>query len=235
MLNSDYRSFSRRMSDPESSSSYFGLEDPQWLCMVTLFIASLVTLILYFVQYFQHRVIGNKQGAAEGDNAATEEEEAAALLGWALSLKSWKSQWRRAWCIALNDEARKRKGAVLLAFEEDGLEASDLTLSRVSSFQKSAGNKAASCCVVGEKLQFSLSSASTAMAAADPCKYTVCIAPLELQLHLHMQEAEDKVKVSWEVSHLEVEELQVMPAFTQVILKQQSRRCINLTKGYAAH
>uniref|UniRef100_A0A3Q4HPX4 C2 calcium dependent domain containing 2 n=1 Tax=Neolamprologus brichardi TaxID=32507 RepID=A0A3Q4HPX4_NEOBR len=97
----------------ESSSSYFGLEDPQWLCMVTLFIASLVTLILYFVQYFQHRLIGNKQGAAEGDNAATEEEEAAALLGWALSLKSWKSQWRRAWCIALNDEARKRKVSLM--------------------------------------------------------------------------------------------------------------------------
>lgn len=113
MLNSDHRSFSRRMSDPESSSSYFGLEDPQWLCMVTLFIASLVTLILYFVQYFQHRLIGNKQGAAEGDNAATEEEEAAALLGWALSLKSWKSQWRRAWCIALNDEARKRKVSLM--------------------------------------------------------------------------------------------------------------------------
>lgn len=50
-----------------------------------------------------------------------------------------------------------------------------------------------------------------------------------------MQEAEDKVKVSWEVSHLEVEELQVMPAVTQVILKQQNRRCINLTKGYATH
>uniref|UniRef100_A0A3Q4I2C6 C2 calcium dependent domain containing 2 n=1 Tax=Neolamprologus brichardi TaxID=32507 RepID=A0A3Q4I2C6_NEOBR len=180
----------------------------QWLCMVTLFIASLVTLILYFVQYFQHRLIGNKQGAAEGDNAATEEEEAAALLGWALSLKSWKSQWRRAWCIALNDE-----GAVLLAFEEDGLEASDLTLSRVSS--------AASCCVVGEKLQFSLSTASTAMATADPCKYTVCIAPLELQ------EAEDKVKVSWEVSHLEVEELQVMPAFTQnAAMKEQLKQLL---------
>uniref|UniRef100_A0AAZ1WWU0 C2 domain-containing protein n=1 Tax=Oreochromis aureus TaxID=47969 RepID=A0AAZ1WWU0_OREAU len=218
------------MSDPESSSSHFGLEDPQWLCMVTLFIASLVTLILYFVQYFQHRLIGNKQGAAEGDNAATEEEEAAALLGWALSLKSWKSQWRRAWCIALNDESRKRKGAVL-SFEEDGLEASDLTLSRVSSFQKSAGNKAASCCVVGEKLQFSLSAASTAMATADPCKYTVCIAPLELQLHLHMQEAEDRVKVSWEVSHLEVEELQVMPAFTQdnAAIKEQLKQLLCVT------
>lgn len=93
------------MSDFESSGSYFGLEDPQWLCMVTLFAASLVTLILYFVQYFQQRGAGNDQRAAE-DNAA--KEEAASLLGWALSLKSWKSQWRGAWCRALHDESRKR-------------------------------------------------------------------------------------------------------------------------------
>lgn len=94
------------MSDLESSSSYFGLEDPQWLCMVTLFIASLVTLILYFVQYFQHQgSLGITQRAVE-DNA-TKEEEAAALLGWALSLKSWESQWKGAWCRALNDESRK--------------------------------------------------------------------------------------------------------------------------------
>lgn len=73
--------------------------------MVTLFIASLVTLALYFVQYIQHRVVGNKRRAIE-DNAA--KEEAAALLGWALSLNSWKSQWRGAWCRALNDESRKR-------------------------------------------------------------------------------------------------------------------------------
>uniref|UniRef100_A0A3Q0R4E8 C2 calcium dependent domain containing 2 n=1 Tax=Amphilophus citrinellus TaxID=61819 RepID=A0A3Q0R4E8_AMPCI len=160
-----------------------GISDPRWLCMVTLFIASLVTLILYFIQYFQHKIVGNKQGAAEEDNAAAEEEEAAALLGWALSLKSWKSQWRRAWCRALNDESRKREGAFLLTFEEDGLEASDLRVSKVSSFQKSASNKAAYCSVVGEKLQFCLSAAPTAMATADPWKYTVCIAPLELQVN----------------------------------------------------
>lgn len=93
------------MSEFESSASYFGLEDPQWLCLVTLFIASLVTLVLYFVQYFQQRGVGGTRRAAE-DNAA--KEEAASLLGWALSLKSWKSQWRGAWCRALNDESRKR-------------------------------------------------------------------------------------------------------------------------------
>lgn len=106
MLSCSHRFHLQSMSDLESSSSYFGLEDPQWLCMVTLFIASLVTLILYFVQYFQQGSVGFKQRAAE-DNAA-KEEEAAALLGWALSLKSWESQWRGAWCRALNDESRKR-------------------------------------------------------------------------------------------------------------------------------
>ncbi|XP_044077399.1 C2 domain-containing protein 2 isoform X1 [Siniperca chuatsi] len=223
------------MSDFESSSSYFGLEDPQWLCMVTLFITSLVTLILYFVQYFQQRGVGNKQRAAE-DNEA--KEEAASLLGWALSLKSWKSQWRGAWCSALNDESRKRGGPVLLTFEEADLEASELMVSQVSSFQKSARNKAACCSVVGEKLQFSVTAASTAMAAADPCKYTVCIAPLELQLDLKMQEAEDEVMVSWGVSQLETGELQVTPTFPQdnastpsvAVIKEQLRQLLCVTR-----
>lgn len=105
MLSCDRRFHSQRMSDSESASSYFGLEDPQWLCMVTLFIASLVTLIVYFIQYYQQKAVGNKQGAAE-DNAA--KEEAAALLEWALSLRGWKSQWRGAWCRALSNESRKR-------------------------------------------------------------------------------------------------------------------------------
>ncbi|KAG7240911.1 hypothetical protein INR49_026227 [Caranx melampygus] len=171
-----------------------------------------VTLIVYFIQYFQQKAVGNKQRAAE-DNAA--KEEAAALLEWALSLKSWKSQWRGAWCRALSDESRKRGGAVVLTFEEDGLEASELTVNHVSDFQKSARNQAASCIVVGEKLQFSLSAASTDMTTADPCKYTICIAPLELQLNLQMQEAEDEVKLSWGVSQLETGELQITPNFTQ--------------------
>ncbi|KAF7667410.1 hypothetical protein LDENG_00063960 [Lucifuga dentata] len=227
------------MSDLESSSSYFGLEDPQWLCMVTLFIASLVTLILYFVQYFQQRGgRGVEQRAAE-DNA--EKEEAASVLGWALSLESWKSQWRGAWCRALNDESRKCGGPVLLTFKEDGLQTSDLVLSQVSSFQNVAGRKAACCRVVGEKLQFSLSavSSSSSSSTAEPCKYTVKIAPLELQLDLQMQEADKEVKVSWGVSHLETEHLQLLPSFTQdngracsmAAVKQQLQQLLRSTRS----
>ncbi|XP_074529082.1 C2 domain-containing protein 2 isoform X2 [Halichoeres trimaculatus] len=200
------------MSDFESSTSYFGLEDPQWLCMVTLFVASLVTLLLYFVQYYQQSGVGNKQREAE-DNAA--QEEAASLLGWALSLKSWKSEWRGAWCRALNNESRKRGGPVVLTFKEDDVEASELIVSKVSSFQKSARNKAASCSLVGEQLQFSVSAAPTSSPQSDPHKYTVCVSPLELQLDLQMQEAEDELKMNWRVSHLGTGELQVTPNFTQ--------------------
>ncbi|XP_037544066.1 C2 domain-containing protein 2 [Nematolebias whitei] len=225
------------MSDSQRSSwSSFGSEDPQWLCMVTLFLASLVTLALYFAQYFQLGLAGRRLGAAEDDGGAAQEEEAAALLTWALSLGSWRRQWREAWCKALNDEASRNRGAVVLTFEEDGLEASELAVDTVSRFQKTAQNKVASCRVVGELLQFSVSAASTA--AANPWKYTACISPLELQLQLHMQEAEDEIEVSWRVSHLDTETLQLRPLFTQDVtstcsaaaMKQQLKQLLCATR-----
>ncbi|XP_077447825.1 C2 domain-containing protein 2 isoform X2 [Stigmatopora argus] len=224
------------MSDLESSGSYFGLKDPQWLCMVTLFIASLVTLVLYFVQYFHLRATGLERTGAE-DNAA--EEEAASLLGWALSLNSWKSQWGRAWCKALNAKSRESsQSPIILTFREDDVEASQLMVSKVSSFEKSAPNKAACCLVIGEKFQFSLGASTAASCAADPCQYTVCITPLEMQLELQLQEAEDQVKVSWGISHLETEMVQVTPNLIQdnvsascvATIKEQLRRVLRATR-----
>ncbi|XP_077403088.1 C2 domain-containing protein 2 isoform X2 [Vanacampus margaritifer] len=224
------------MSDLESSSSYFGLDDPQWLCMVTLFIASLVTLLLYFVQYFQLRATGSEKTVAE-DNAA--KEEAASLLGWALSLNSWKSQWRGAWCKALNAQSRESSGSpIILTFDEDDVEASELMISQVSRFKKSDKNKAACFYVVGEKLQFSVGAATATSSSADPCKYTLCISPLELQLELQLQEAEDRVRVSWGISHLETEMVQVTPSLIQdsistscvAAVKEQLRQMLCATR-----
>lgn len=195
------------MSDPESSSSYFGLEDPQWLCMVTLFIASLVTLLLYFVQYFRLG-IGGAKPSLKRDNAGTE-EEAQELLGWALSTKSWRNAWREAWCRALNDESRKCTSPVVFTFEEDALESSELVVSQVTNFQKSSTHKAACCRMVAEKLEFCLSAASTNLSASHPCKYTVCIEPVEMQLDLLMKETDSVIKVTWGVSQLDSEELQL--------------------------
>lgn len=101
------------MSEGETSSLYLWAEDPLWLCMVTLFVASVATLILYFVQYFQLRSGGSEQRLSEGDAAKEEEDEAASLLGWALSLQSWKSKWKGSWCRALNAESKKRGVSLL--------------------------------------------------------------------------------------------------------------------------
>ncbi|KAK6317154.1 hypothetical protein J4Q44_G00125540 [Coregonus suidteri] len=198
------------MTDSESPLSNSGLGDLQWLCMVTLFIASSITLILYLIQYFYDDLRIQKP---EQNNAVS--EEADALLGWALSLKSWKSQWRGAWCRALNDESRKSGSPVQLTFEEDGLQSSELVVGQVSSFKKSAGQKAAQCKVVGDKLQFSLSASPSAMSPGEPCRYSVKISPLELQLDLQMREAEGEVWVGWGVTHLETWDLQLSPSFTQ--------------------
>ncbi|XP_072302810.1 C2 domain-containing protein 2 isoform X2 [Eucyclogobius newberryi] len=196
------------MSELESSGSYFGLEDPLWLCMVTLFIASLITLLLYFVQYYKLGDAKRKSTALK-DNAERRREEAEALLGWALSLKSWTNVWRATWCRALNGDSRKCRSPVVVTFEEDALEASELVVSQVTNYQKSPSHKAACCRMVAQKLQFCLSAASTNSAASLPNKYTVCIEPLEMQLDLLMKEAEGEIQVTWGISQLECDDLQL--------------------------
>ncbi|KAJ3589656.1 hypothetical protein NHX12_010499 [Muraenolepis orangiensis] len=187
---------------------FFGRGDPQWLCMVTLFIASLVTILVYLVQYFQHG--GSRPAHSNG--SSREEEEADALLKWTLSLPSWRSQWRRAWCRALNDEEARESGRGLsLSFDEDGLQSSDLVVREVCSFQKSAGRKAARCKLVGDKLRFGLNATSS----AEPRRYTVEIAPLEIQLDLDLQEAGEQVKVGWGVSYMDTRDIRLTSSFTQ--------------------
>ncbi|XP_028839809.1 C2 domain-containing protein 2 isoform X2 [Denticeps clupeoides] len=181
-------------------------DDAQWLCMVTLFVASVATLLVYFVQYFY--------GRGGSGHAGPVPEEAGALLNWALSQRSWKSQWRRAWFRTLNERAAETANSVRLIFEEDGLQSSDLVLDQVCSFRKSPGQKAMCCRVVGEKLQFSLSAAQP-NSSAEPLRYSVKVSPLHLQLDLQMTEADGDVRLNWGLSGLDSSDLQLVPSFVQ--------------------
>ncbi|XP_034035011.1 C2 domain-containing protein 2 [Thalassophryne amazonica] len=185
------------MSDVQSSSSYSALEDPQWLCMVTLFVASLVTLVVYLVQYFQQRADAGSARAAVQDTAAVQEQEAAALLGWALSLKSWTSQWRAAWCTTLNEQSRNCGVSPKSHDHQSTRAVTGVTAIKVQL--------AACCTVTGKKLQFSVSATPTDVGAGNPLKCTVNIAPLELQLDLQTQEADDDVKIRWRVLDLDLQ------------------------------
>ncbi|XP_056416184.1 C2 domain-containing protein 2 [Hyla sarda] len=95
--------------------SWFG--EFQWLCLVTLFFASLLTIAVYLVQYalngWRKRKARSPYGGAQG--------EADTLLSWILSLNSWRSQWLKAWIAALNEEAGKR-GVVCCSIVGDCLQ-----------------------------------------------------------------------------------------------------------------
>ncbi|MCJ8742129.1 hypothetical protein PDJAM_G00078790 [Pangasius djambal] len=118
-------------------------ESLQWLCLLTLFLASVVTLIIYLVQYFG--VFRSRSGTRAGGGEC---EEADRLLSWLLELKSWRTEWRRAWIRALNQNQHQNQnhrcsaqGAIQLVFEEDGVQSSELSVHHISSFNRSPGRK----------------------------------------------------------------------------------------------
>ncbi|XP_031428058.1 C2 domain-containing protein 2 isoform X2 [Clupea harengus] len=200
------------MSFLESVLSFFGLGDLQWLCMITLFIASIVTLIIYFVQYYLDNVTCESETSG---NTTLLSEEANTLLNWALSLKTWKTEWRKAWVRALSDQSKLTGNSLQLSFEEDGLQSTDLVLSQVSGIRKQAGGKVMRCQVAGEKLQFSVRAQPAGTVSTEPQQYTVTISPLQLQLDLQLTEANGEVRLNWGLLGLEPWDLQLSPCSSQ--------------------
>ncbi|XP_007259484.3 C2 domain-containing protein 2 isoform X2 [Astyanax mexicanus] len=184
--------------------------DLQWLCVLTLLMASVVTLLVYFVQYFSHFSQSRSESGSREDPG-----EAEVLLGWTLGLRSWRSEWRRSWFTALNQEAKATGGQIQLTFEEDGVQTAELTLGHISSFTKSAGQKNVQCQVFGEKLQFSLSALLNSTSAEAPQRYSVKISPLQLQLALQLRDVDGQVQVTWTVENLDSALLQLTPSHAQ--------------------
>ncbi|XP_057177693.1 C2 domain-containing protein 2 [Triplophysa rosa] len=218
------------MSSVEGVFSWVG--DWQWLCMVTLFLASVVTLVIYLVQYFSNEPpVGTSLSHVDSD-------EADGILSWLLSLKSWKCQWRRAWVRSLNEEAGRSQKGIQLTFEDDDIQSSDLAVGRISSFTKTRGQKNVQCQVSGNKLQFSLSASPSSTSSGTPMRYSVTISPLHLQLALQMKEVNGDVEISWGVHHLDSVDVQLTPSFTQgddeglneAVVKDRLRQVLSSTR-----
>uniref|UniRef100_A0A669QY30 C2 calcium dependent domain containing 2 n=1 Tax=Phasianus colchicus TaxID=9054 RepID=A0A669QY30_PHACC len=128
-----------------------GLAELRWYALVTLFVAALATLAVYLVQYALlalRRRRGKRRRPPQQPPAAPRDElleEGGSALAWALSLGSWRRQWRRAWVAALRGEAAARAvsaGPQLLTFEEDDpAEPLELTVKQVVSVVKSVQEK----------------------------------------------------------------------------------------------
>ncbi|MEE6467762.1 hypothetical protein FKM82_008055 [Ascaphus truei] len=181
--------------------------EAQWFILVSLFIAAVVTLAVYLVQY----ALGNFWLRRRKSLSTDGHSEANSLLSWILSLSSWRSQWIKAWISALNEEAGKRGGSLRLAFEEDsGHQPLELSLKPAASIVRSENVKVVSCSVMGDSIQFAVRVTRTPPANSGCQMYSVRVAPLHLNLELHMKEGEDgNIQVVWSMGNLADLNLQV--------------------------
>ncbi|XP_053076506.1 C2 domain-containing protein 2 isoform X3 [Acinonyx jubatus] len=173
------------------------LGEVQWLLLVSLFVVALGTVGLYLAQWALARARPRppRRAAEPGEGRRPESD---ALLAWILTLNSWRNQWQAAWVTALNDEAERKGGPLLLSFEEDPLwQPLGLEVHRVSSVARSAQEKVVSCHVVGEAMQFLVSAGPASPGDMGRQLYGVRLSPVHLQLELHMKDKRDDIQIKW--------------------------------------
>ncbi|XP_007945506.1 C2 domain-containing protein 2 [Orycteropus afer afer] len=187
------------------------LSEVQWLVLVSLFVAALGTVGLYLAQWALARArppsLWHTEEPREGQHQETD-----ALLTWILKLNSWRSQWQTAWVMALNEEAKRKGGPLLLTFEEDPLQQPlELAVQQVSSMAMSASEKVVSCDVVGKAIQFIASALPASPKGMRPRLYDVRLSPFHLQLELHMQEKREDIQIRWSFISVPEMAIQIQP------------------------
>ncbi|XP_039713553.1 C2 domain-containing protein 2 isoform X5 [Pteropus medius] len=175
------------------------LGEVQWLVLVSLFVVALGTVGLYLAQWAVARARPRPlRQAAAAEPGGDQRPGSDVLLSWILTLNSWRSQWQAAWVAALNREARRKGGPLLLAFEEDPLQQPlELAVRQVSSVARSAQEKLVSCHVVGEAIRFLVSTGPASPADSGRQQYGVSLSPCHLQLELHMKEETEDIRIGW--------------------------------------
>ncbi|KAM4888375.1 C2 domain-containing protein 2 [Thomomys bottae] len=186
------------------------LGEVQWFALVSLFVAALVTVGLYLVQWALARARAPARPQAEPGQAQRPEPDA--LLSWILTLDSWRSQWQAAWVAALNGEARRKGDPPPLSFRQDPQpQPLELAVWEVSSLVKSAEEKVVMCHVVGQALQFLVTTESTSTTSPGQQLYDVHLSPFHLQLEFHVKEKREDIQIRWSFNHVPETAIRIQP------------------------
>lgn len=173
------------------------LGEVQWLVLVSLFVVALGTVGLYLAQWALARARPRPRRRA-AEPGKDQRPESDVLLSWILTLNSWRNQWQAAWVAALNQEARRKGGPLLLSFEEDPLQPPlELAVQQVSSVARSAQEKVVSCDVVGQTIQFVVSTGPASPEDTGCQQYGVQLSPFRLQLELTLEEKREDIPIRW--------------------------------------
>ncbi|XP_050789460.1 C2 domain-containing protein 2 [Gopherus flavomarginatus] len=191
----------------------YWVDEIQWFTLLTLFVAALVTLAIYLVQY---ALVALRNSRRKPPASAELLQGNDTLLAWVLSLSSWRTQWQKAWITALNAEAKVRGDSLLLTFEEDTTpQLLELAVRRVVSVVKSAQEKVVSCTVVGDSIQFIVHVSHTSPTTTECQSYSVKLSPLHLQLELYLKEKGEDIEVVWSFLNAPETNIKIQPTAVQ--------------------
>lgn len=193
----------------------YWVDEIQWFALVTLFVAALVTLAIYLVQY---ALVALRNSRRQPASSAELLQGNDTLLAWVLSLTSWRTQWQKAWITALNAEAKVRGDSLLLTFEEDTTpQLLELAVRQVVSVVKSAQEKVVSCNVVGDSIQFIVHVSHTSPTTTECQSYSVKLSPLHLQLELYLKEKGEDIEVVWSFLNAPETNIHIQPTAVQEV------------------
>lgn len=87
----------------------YWLGEVQWLSLLSLFVAALVIVAVYLVQYGLSTVGRRAEKPPPAPPSELLQGDEDSLFAWLLSLNSWRREWQKAWITALNWEAKLRE------------------------------------------------------------------------------------------------------------------------------
>ncbi|XP_048396241.2 C2 domain-containing protein 2 [Stegostoma tigrinum] len=191
------------------------LDGLKWVGLFVLFVASVLTLVMYGLQWVSGPSWGKgktvpKTGATAGAPLSDLCLGAAGLLSWVLSLESWNREWKKAWLTALNEAVAKHGSSLQLSVDNVGPHSSPLVLSQITSVIKSDRHLVFGCQVTGEYAQFSVTVTQDSPVAMRLESFHIQVSPLHIQLEIHIQEI-DVVQVSWNLVESQKLNLEVTP------------------------
>ncbi|XP_037687355.1 C2 domain-containing protein 2 [Choloepus didactylus] len=211
------------------------LGEAQWLVLVSLFVAALGTVGLYLAQWVLARARPRARRRA-ADTGEGQRPETDALLTWILTLDSWRSQWQAAWVTALNDEAKRKGGPLLLCFEEDPRrQPLELAVQHVSSVTRSTQEKVVSCKVAGEAVWFVVGAVPTSSGVPGRQLYNVQLAPFHLQLEFHMKDKREDIQIRWSFINVPEMAIRVQPKALQEDQLIETNAISEALKGILKH
>uniref|UniRef100_A0A4W3HDF2 C2cd2 like n=1 Tax=Callorhinchus milii TaxID=7868 RepID=A0A4W3HDF2_CALMI len=184
-----------------SSDSLTGFHHMAWIALLLLFVASVITVLTWLLQYSlgifrrseqrgdHHHLppnLGSWTSLLRQENVS--EPGLKRLLTSLFAFKSFRDNWQASWIKALNDQACRIGSSLQISFEEGPQLPASATITSLTCTEQSNQSMVLCCHLVVDTIQFAVSITQQSPAAVSMDPYHVVLAPLQMEICL--EEAE---------------------------------------------